>query len=126
MSTAMKQQEMNRARMLQRRSRVRGKARGTAERPRLSVHRSLAHIYAQVIDDSTGRTLASASTLSPEVKAKGVKGGNIKAAELVGTQLAEVALGKGIKKVCFDRGGYMYHGRVKAVADAARKGGLDF
>ena len=122
----MKQQETNRARMLQRRSRVRGKARGTAERPRLSVHRTLAHIYAQVIDDSTGKTLVSASTLAPEVKSKAAKGGNKAAAEMVGARLAEVALGKGIKKVCFDRGGYMYHGRVKAVADAARKGGLDF
>jgi len=122
----MKQQELNRARMLRRRSRVRGKARGTQERPRLSVHRTLQHIYAQVIDDTTGKTLASASTLSPELKAKGIKGGNIKAAEMVGARLAEVALSKGIKKVCFDRGGYMYHGRVKAVADAARKGGLDF
>jgi len=103
-------------------ARIRRKLSGTTERPRLSVHRSLNHIYAQVIDDQTGETLVSASTLA--IKAK--TGGNIAAAKEIGKAIAERAVEKGVKKVVFDRGGYLYHGRVKALADAAREAGLDF
>jgi len=103
-------------------ARIRRKLAGTTERPRLSVHRSLNHIYAQVIDDQTGETLASASTLA--VKAK--TGGNVAAAKEIGKAIAEKAQEKGVKKVVFDRGGYLYHGRVKALADAAREAGLEF
>ena len=102
---------------------------GTPERPRLSVFRSVTHIYAQVIDDLSGKTLASASSLEPTVKGaftKGVAGGNIKGAEAVGHAIAERSIGKGIKRVVFDRSGFLYHGRIRAVADAARKGGLEF
>jgi large subunit ribosomal protein L18 len=99
---------------------------GTTERPRLNVYRSLKHIYAQVIDDSVGNTLASASTLDPEVKAK-LEGKNKKeAAALVGEAVAARALSKGINKVVFDRGGYLYTGRVAEVAAGARKAGLEF
>lgn len=99
---------------------------GTTERPRLNVYRSLKHIYAQVIDDSVGNTLASASTLDAEVKAK-LEGKNKKeAAELVGEAVAARALAKGVSKVVFDRGGYLYTGRVAEVAAGARKAGLDF
>jgi large subunit ribosomal protein L18 len=104
--------------------RVRRSVRGVPERPRLSVYRSLAHIYAQVIDDTTGRTLVSASTAMPEFRAQGGRGGNVKAAEAVGVKVAELAKAKGIEKVCFDRGGRKYHGRIKALAEAARKAGL--
>ena len=109
-----------------RQRRVRQKVRGTSERPRLSVFRSLNHIYAQVVDDSVSRTLASISTLDPEAKQRvqGIK--KTKTAEVVGSLLAEKALDKGIKQVVFDRGGYRYHGRVKALAEAARVAGLDF
>ena len=105
--------------------RIRKKILGTAERPRLNVYRSLNHIYAQVIDDLHGTTLASAN--SAEGK-KGEKrtGGNVAAAKSVGKAIAERAKGKGISKVVFDRGGYIYHGRVKALADAAREAGLQF
>ena len=103
-------------------ARIRRKLSGTTERPRLSVHRSLNHIYAQVIDDLTGETLVSASTLA--IKAK--TGGNIAAAKEIGKAIAERAVEKGVKKVVFDRGGYLYHGRVKALADAAREAGLEF
>jgi large subunit ribosomal protein L18 len=109
--------------------RQRKRIAGTAERPRLTVFRSVSHIYAQVIDDSNGRTLVSASTVEPTVKssfAKGVRGGNVKGAEAVGTAIAERSIDKGIKRVVFDRAGFLYHGRVRAVADAARKAGLDF
>lgn len=106
--------------------RVRRKIVGTAGRPRLSVFRSLNHIYAQVIDDSTGQTLVSMSTLDPQVRSNIDRMRKSEKAELVGTLLAEKVLGKGIKQVVFDRGGYMYHGRVKALAEAARKGGLEF
>jgi large subunit ribosomal protein L18 len=95
---------------------------GTAERPRLNVYRSLNHIYAQVVDDSQGVTIVSAST----VAAKAKTGGNVAAAKEVGKLIAERAKEKGIKKVVFDRGGYLYHGRIKALADAAREGGLEF
>ena len=103
-------------------ARIRRKLSGTTERPRLSVHRSLNHIYAQVIDDQTGETLVSASTLALKEKT----GGNVAAAKEIGKAIAERAVEKGVKKVVFDRGGYLYHGRVKALADAAREGGLEF
>ena len=103
-------------------TRIRRKLSGTAERPRLSVHRSTGHIYAQLIDDQAGVTLASASSLA----AKLPTGGNVAAAKEIGKAVAEAALAKGVKKVVFDRGGYLYHGRVKALADAAREAGLEF
>jgi large subunit ribosomal protein L18 len=106
--------------------RVRQKVAGTQERPRLTVYRSLANMYGQIIDDMEGKTLVSVSTLSPEFKAALKKRGNKQAAAAVGAKLAEKALAAGIKNVTFDRGGYKYHGRVKALADAARKGGLKF
>jgi large subunit ribosomal protein L18 len=102
--------------------RIRAKMQGTPERPRLNVYRSLNHIYAQVIDDTKGATLLSAST----VAAKSKTGGNVAAAKEIGKLVAERAKEKGIKKVVFDRGGYLYHGRVKALADAAREAGLEF
>ena len=101
-------------------ARIREKMAGTAERPRLNVYRSLNHLYAQVIDDQKGETLVAASTL----KAK--TGGNVAAAKEIGKAIAEQAVAKGIKRVVFDRGGYLYHGRVKALADAARAAGLEF
>jgi large subunit ribosomal protein L18 len=103
-------------------SRIRQKLSGTTERPRLNVFRSLNHIYAQVIDDQTGATLAAASTLSLKLKT----GGNIAAAKEIGKVIAERAAEKGVKKVVFDRGGFLYHGRIKALADAAREAGLEF
>lgn len=106
--------------------RVRKKVFGTAERPRLSFYKSLNHIYAQVIDDSKGETLAFASTLSPEIREEVGGKKNTAAARLVGQKVAEKARSKGIEKVVFDRGGYPYHGRVAAFADAARENGLDF
>lgn len=109
-----------------RRFRVRKKVAGTKERPRLNVFRSLKHIYAQIIDDNLGVTLASASSLSPELKDSLAKGGNQEAASEVGRLVAQKALQKGIKKVVYDRAGYLYHGRVKVLADAAREGGLEF
>ncbi len=99
---------------------------GSADRPRLSVFRSDKHIYAQLIDDIAGRTLASAASTSGEVRGDLKNGGNIAAAQLVGRAIAERAMAAGITKVAFDRGGRKYHGRVKALADAARKGGLEF
>jgi len=109
--------------------RIRKRMQGTAERPRLSVFRSVSHIYVQVIDDRAGQTLASASSIDAKVKgamAKGVAGGNIKGAEMVGTAIAERLKEKGITKVVFDRNGFLYHGRVRAVAEAARSAGLEF
>ena len=106
--------------------RVRKKVNGTPERPRLSVHRTLAHLYAQVIDDLAGKTLVSASTTEKEFRAANPYGGNRKAAGAIGQLIAERAKAKGVLKVVFDRGGFQYHGRVKAVADAARKAGLQF
>jgi len=103
-------------------SRIRRKLAGTGERPRLNVYRSLNHIYAQVIDDQKGETLVSASTLALKLKT----GGNVAAAKEIGKTIAEQAVAKGVKKVVFDRGGYLYHGRVKALADAAREAGLEF
>jgi large subunit ribosomal protein L18 len=111
---------------LRRRRRVRKKIVGTPERPRLSVFRSSKHIYAQLIDDLTGTTLASASSRVPGVREGMPYGGNVKAAQVVGKALAEAAKAKGIGKVAFDRGHYKYHGRVKALAEAAREGGLQF
>ena len=95
-------------------------------RPRLSVSRTLKHIYAQVIDDQKGVTLVAASSLSPDLNGKIKTGGNLAAAEAVGRLVAEKAMAKGLKAVVFDRGGHVYHGRVKALADSARKAGLDF
>ncbi|MFR1517784.1 MAG: 50S ribosomal protein L18 [Clostridia bacterium] len=106
--------------------RVRKHISGTPERPRLNVFRSLSHIYAQVIDDTTGNTLVSASTLDQAIKDKIKFGGNVEAAKEVGKLVAEKALAAGITTVVFDRGGYVYHGRVKELADAAREAGLNF
>ena len=108
--------------------RVRRRVRGNEERPRLSVYRTLKNISAQIIDDETGRTLVAASTLSADVKGSldGGKGSNRAAATVVGKTLADRAKAAGISKVAFDRGGYKYHGRVAALADAAREGGLEF
>jgi large subunit ribosomal protein L18 len=102
--------------------RIRKKISGTDERPRLSIYRSTAHIYVQIIDDRKGTTLVSAST----VEAKSKTGGNLASAKQVGKAVADKAKAKGITKVVFDRGGYLYHGRVKALADAAREAGLQF
>ena len=109
-----------------RHSRVRLKVKGTTARPRLCVFRSLNHIYAQVIDDSRGHTLVSASTLDPEIRAETDGKAKTGKADLIGSLLAKRALVKGIKQVAFDRGGYKYHGRVKALAEAARQAGLKF
>jgi len=102
--------------------RIRRKLAGTVERPRLNVYRSLSHIYAQVIDDQAGQTLVSASSMALKLKT----GGNLAAAKEIGKAVGEAAVKQGIKKVVFDRGGYLYHGRIKALADAAREAGLDF
>ena len=109
--------------------RQRKRIMGTDERPRLSVFRSVSHIYAQVIDDLSGKTLVSAASTDPKLKgvfAKDVRGGNLKGAEAIGKAIAERSIEKGIKRVVFDRGGFLYHGRIRAVADAARKAGLEF
>lgn len=106
--------------------RVRQKVVGTPQRPRLSVYRSEKHIYAQLIEDGSGRTLACASTLDPELRGKLRSGGTVEAARAVGELIARRALGKGIQTVVFDRGGYLYHGRVAALAEAARGAGLQF
>jgi large subunit ribosomal protein L18 len=106
-------------------TRIREKMSGTAERPRLNVYRSLNHIYTQLIDDLNGVTIASASSMTKKGEEK-VTGGNIAAAKLVGKLIAERGVEKGVKKVVFDRGGYLYHGRIKALADAAREAGLEF
>jgi large subunit ribosomal protein L18 len=109
--------------------RQRKRIAGTSERPRLSVFRSVTHIYAQVIDDFLGQTLVSASSLEPGLKgvfSKEIRGGNLKGAEAIGKTIAERSIEKGIKRVVFDRSGFLYHGRIRAVADAARKAGLEF
>jgi large subunit ribosomal protein L18 len=111
---------------LRKHKRVRKKVSGTKERPRLNVFKSLNHIYAQIIDDTTGNTLVSASTLDEALKVKLKFGGNKEAAKEVGVLLGSNALDKGIKRVVFDRGGYLYHGRVKELAEAAREAGLEF
>ena len=106
--------------------RVRSKVEGTPERPRLCVYRSLGHIYAQIVDDRAGRTLVSASSVDKETKKQLKGGGNIAAAKVIGKVIAGRAKAAKIEKVVFDRGGYKYHGRVKALADAAREAGLQF
>ena len=109
--------------------RIRKRVEGSAARPRLTVFRSVAHIYVQVVDDATGTTLASASTVEPTVKGTmdtQARGGNVAGAKAIGKAIAERLLEKGVKRVVFDRNGFLYHGRVKAVADAAREAGLEF
>jgi len=109
--------------------RTRKRLRGTGDRPRLTVFRSVEHIYVQAVDDATGTTVASASSVDPATSAAltdGAKGGNIKGAKQVGTLIAERLAAKGIKQVVFDRSGFLYHGRVRAVAEAARAAGLEF
>jgi large subunit ribosomal protein L18 len=115
-----KQRQVSRGRI---RERVRTKLHGTAERPRLAVYRSLKYIYAQVIDDSSGKTIAAASSRE---KDSGAKGSNAAAAKAVGALIAKKAKDKGVTRVVFDRGGYVYHGNIKALADAARENGLEF
>lgn len=105
--------------------RVRAKVDGTEQRPRLNVYRSLNHIYTQLIDDASGKTIAQASTITKKGEDK-KSGGNVEAAKAVGKLIAERAQAAGVKKVVFDRGGYLYHGRIKALADAAREAGLEF
>lgn len=107
---------------------IRKRLAGTSDRPRLNVYRSLTNLYVQLIDDAAGKTILSVSARSPELKGKITTkdAGNVKGASLLGTALAEVCKKKGIAKVVFDRSGYLYHGRVKALAEAARKGGLEF
>jgi large subunit ribosomal protein L18 len=122
----MSQKEIIEARRVRRQKRVRKKIAGTSERPRLAVFRSSKHIYAQVIDDVAGKTLAAASSLDADIKGQGTSGGNKAAASLVGKAVAERAKGAGIDKVCFDRRSYKYHGRVQALAEAAREAGLLF
>jgi large subunit ribosomal protein L18 len=109
--------------------RIRRRVRGSNERPRLTVFRSVAHIYVQVVDDTTGRTVASASTVEPAVKgalSKKATSGNVEGAKAIGKTIAERLIGQGVKRVVFDRNGFLYHGRVKAVAEAAREAGLEF
>jgi large subunit ribosomal protein L18 len=109
--------------------RLRKRIMGTKERPRLSVFRSVSHIYAQVIDDMSGQTIVAASSTEPAVRStfvKDVRGGNVRGAETIGKTIAERAIAKGIKRVVFDRSGFLYHGRIRTVADAARKAGLEF
>ncbi len=107
-------------------TRIRRKMTGTAERPRLAVFRSVAHIYAQVIDDAKGTTVVAASSLEKSNRDTLKTGGNLEAAKMIGKAVAERAKEKGIRQVVFDRGGYQYHGRIKALADAAREAGLEF
>lgn len=111
---------------MKRKRRVRSRIKGTEDRPRLNIFRSLKHIYAQVIVDITGNTIASASTLSPELRGILTHTGNVEAAKKVGELIAKKCLEKGVKKVVFDRNGYLYHGRVKALAEASRAEGLVF
>jgi large subunit ribosomal protein L18 len=109
--------------------RIRKRVQGTAARPRLTVFRSVAHIYAQAIDDATGTTVVAASSGEPSIAgafADGAKGGNLKGAEAIGKAIAERLIAKGIKQVVYDRNGFLYHGRVRALAEAARKAGLEF
>jgi large subunit ribosomal protein L18 len=111
------------------RYRIRRRVTGTIERPRLTIFRSVSHMYVQVVDDATGKTIASASTVEPTVKGaleKKASGGNVAGAKAIGKTIAERLIEKGVKRVVFDRNGFLYHGRVKAVADAAREAGLEF
>ena len=111
---------------IKRKKRIRKKVQGTPQRPRLTVFRSARHIYAQIIDDTCGETLAAASTMEKQVRDQGKYENKVAAADEIGKLLAQRASGKGITSVVFDRNGYMYHGRVRAVSEAARKNGLDF
>jgi large subunit ribosomal protein L18 len=121
------QSQVNRKAMRRRiRHRIRKNVEGTANRPRVAVRRSLKHIYAQAIDDERGQTLAAASSRDPMVKGGVVTGGNIEAAKKVGEAIAGKLKDAGIERIVFDRGGFLYHGRVKALADAIREGGLKF
>jgi large subunit ribosomal protein L18 len=122
----MNSQKLKQVRRLRRRRHVRRKIVGTVERPRLTVFRSSKHIYAQLIDDLNGRTLAATNSNAPDLRKSVPYGGNVKAAQVVGKRLAEIAKERGITKAAFDRGHYRYHGRIKALADAAREGGLQF
>ena len=122
----MNQRKLVETRRLRRQRHVRKRLHGTVERPRLAIFRSSKHIYAQVVNDLNGTTLASASTLDPDVKAQVTYGGNKAAATLVGKAVAERAKQAGIDKICFDRRSYKYHGRVAALAEAAREAGLKF
>jgi large subunit ribosomal protein L18 len=119
-------QKLKQTRLQRRKYSIRKYVAGTGERPRLTVFRSDKHIYAQVIDDLSGKTLASAGTTEKDLRGELPNGGNIKAAVLVGKAIAERAKSAGVTKVAFDRGGRQYHGRIKALADAAREGGLSF
>jgi len=121
----LKKVERNKKRV-DRHNKIRNKIVGTPERPRLNVYRSSNHIYAQVIDDVTGTTIASASTKDKEIVARVAELTKVDAAKVVGTEVAKRAQEKGIKSVVFDRGGYLYHGRVKSLAEGARENGLDF
>jgi len=118
--------ETKRAALRRRRKRVRGKVKGSASRPRLAVYRSLGHIYAQMVDDDAQRTLVAASSRSKEIRERLKSGGNIEAARAVGRLVAQKALEKNIRTAVFDRGGRIYHGRVKAVGEGAREAGLEF
>lgn len=118
--------DKNRLARIRRHQRIRKKLRGRAECPRVAVFKSTRHIYAQLIDDDSGATLASASTMDKELKGSDGHGGNQEAAKKVGELLGKRALEKGVRRVVFDRGGYPYHGRVKVLADAARGAGLEF
>jgi large subunit ribosomal protein L18 len=111
---------------LRRHHRLRMQVRGTTERPRLTVFRSLNHIYAQIVDDASGKTLVAVDSRSPDFQQRQKSGGNVAAAKVVGELLAQRATARGVTAVVFDRGGYQYHGRVKALAEAARAGGLKF
>jgi len=122
----MKPEVNRREARLRRRAHIRKKVEGTPERPRLNIFRSLTHIYAQVIDDSVGNTLVSASTVDKELRSQVVGMAKADQARVVGKAVAERALSKGVTQVVFDRGGYKYHGRVKALAEAAREAGLEF
>ena len=122
----MNHEKANALQRLRRRRRVRRSIRGTSERPRLSVFRSNKHVYAQVINDDDGRTLASASTADKSLRDSVGYGGNKTAAEAIGTAIAQRAIASGVNQVCFDRREYRYHGRMAALADAARKAGLSF
>ena len=122
----MNKQQKKKAGLKRRERRVRAKIFGTAERPRLTVHRTNANIYAQIIDDADSKTICSCSTLDAEFRATGKLGSNKEAAELVGEMIGKRAIEKGVTEVTFDRGGRIYHGRVKALADGARNAGLKF
>jgi large subunit ribosomal protein L18 len=122
----MNKQKAKKAALKRRQRRVRSKIFGTAERPRLSVHRTNAHIYAQVIDDVDSKTICTCSTIDPEFRALGKLGSNKEAAQLVGEMVGRRAIAAGVTEVMFDRGGHIYHGRIQALADGARSAGLKF